>query len=51
MGDFEDLKKEENFRLFGLKAGILTWPNGYDLAPEYSYQDRKPYLFENIKGV
>ncbi|MDR3627154.1 MAG: DUF2442 domain-containing protein [Ignavibacteriaceae bacterium] len=46
MGDFEDLKIESNFKQFEIKSGLLTWPNGYDLAPEYSYQSSKPYIFE-----
>jgi hypothetical protein len=49
MGDFEDLKIEENFKAFELNRGLLTWPNGYDLAPEYSYQQSKPYVFEKSK--
>jgi Protein of unknown function (DUF2442) len=51
LGDFEDLKSEENFKLFQVKNGLLVWPNGYDLAPEYSYQQSKPYIFEkgNLK--
>ena len=51
MGDFEDLKKEENFKLFQIKNGLLVWPNGYDLAPEYSYQNSRPYYFESGKLV
>ena len=46
MGDFEDIKKEENFRQFDIKRGLLVWPNGYDLAPEYSYQNSKSFIFD-----
>ncbi len=51
MGDFDDLKKEENFKLFQIKNGLLVWSNGYDLAPEYTYQKSKPYIFEKGKLV
>lgn len=51
MGDFEDLKIEKNFKLFQIKNGLLVWPNGYDLAPEYSYNQSRPYIFERVKNI
>lgn len=37
---FEPLKDPENFSRFMVhpELGILTWPNGADLAPEYLYK-------------
>lgn len=46
MGEFESLKKEKNFSQFEIKRGLLTWPNGYDLAPEYSYHNSRSFVFD-----
>jgi hypothetical protein len=43
MGDFEYLKKEENFKNFFVRDGILVWDNKYDVAPEYTYFQSKPF--------
>lgn len=34
---FKDLKKEDYFKKFFIKDGILQWPNGYDCASDYLY--------------
>jgi hypothetical protein len=38
---FSDLKKEEYFKKFFIKDGILKWPNGYDCAPDFLYDTGK----------
>jgi len=50
LGDFKELKKEENFKQFYLDTGIITWHNGYDIAPEYTYEKSKPVVFKEGKS-
>jgi len=33
--------KDADFRRVGLDHGVLTWPNGVDIAPEEAWQDVK----------
>jgi len=35
------LKDVDFFRQVGLDHGVLTWPNGVDIAPEEVWQDAK----------
>ena len=35
------LKDVDFFRRVGLDHGVLTWPNGVDIAPEEVWQDAK----------
>jgi len=35
------LKDKDFFRQVGLDHGVLTWPNGVDIAPEEVWQDAK----------
>jgi hypothetical protein len=39
---FSDIKKEDYFKKFFIKDGILQWANGYDVAPDYLYDISKP---------
>ena len=46
---FNDLKKEEYFKKFYIKDGILQWNNGYDCAPDFLYDTGKPALVKPLK--
>ncbi|MFO7447115.1 MAG: DUF2442 domain-containing protein [Ignavibacteriaceae bacterium] len=50
MGDFEELRNEEKFKQFYIDTGLLTWPNGFDLAPEYTYKESKQVVLKEGKG-
>jgi hypothetical protein len=39
---FNDIKREDYFKQFFIKDGILQWPNEYDVAPDYLYDLSKP---------
>jgi Protein of unknown function (DUF2442) len=41
--DFPEMKNDEYFQKFELDImGGLSWPNGYDIAPDYLYEISKP---------
>jgi hypothetical protein len=44
LGDFENLKIEENFKKFSIDKTFSTieWNDGYDICPEELYQMSKP---------
>ena len=42
---YNDLKNEEIFKKFYIEDGIITWNNGYDISPEFVYENGKPIIF------
>lgn len=41
--DFAEIKDEEYFKKFELDLmGGLSWPNGYDIAPDFLYSISQP---------
>lgn len=45
---FSDIKREEYFKKFFIKNGILQWPNEYDVAPDYLYDVSIPARVEAV---
>ncbi|MDO8550802.1 MAG: DUF2442 domain-containing protein [Ignavibacteria bacterium] len=46
---FSDVKDEDYFKKFYIdEFGALTWPNGYDVAPDYLYDVSKPAVIQAV---
>ena len=46
---FNDLKTEDYFKKFYVREGILEWPNGWDVAPDYLYDISTPADVRPVK--
>jgi hypothetical protein len=40
-GIFSELKDEKLFSLVSLELGVMTWPNGADLDPEWVHEETR----------